>query len=235
MGVNNTEANVADKLAQALRDLIEACEILGDYAVDTEEFDAAKETLAAHESFADARKSCAKAHEAEKAQAAGSVDCIGLALELEFQSKLVESLATERAMRAAAHGLRLLAGGVAPVAPVAMWQFRHVTEEAWRELVPRTGQTLEVAIAELLGYRVGTRRVYQVRPLFAGPAAPASASEAPVAVPLTDEQLRDALRQFPQDTVGSLRFRWLYAKDFARAVERACAARWGVKLEGGQG
>jgi hypothetical protein len=44
-------------------------------------------------------------------------------------------------------------------------------------------------------------------------------SQAPA--PLTDEQLRDALRQCPHDTVEALRVRWLYAKDFARAIERA--------------
>jgi hypothetical protein len=66
------------------------------------------------------------------------------------------------------------------------------------------------------------------------PAAPASASEAPVAVPLTDEDLRNALRQCPHDAVENLRVRWLYATDFAREIERECAARWGVKLEGGQ-
>ena len=39
--------------------------------------------------------------------------------------------------------------------------------------------------------------------------------------PLTDEQMRDALRQCPHDAVENLRVRWLYAKDFARAIERA--------------
>lgn len=36
---------------------------------------------------------------------------------------------------------------------------------------------------------------------------------------LSDEQLRDALRSCPHDAVEALRVRWLYAKDFARAVE----------------
>lgn len=39
--------------------------------------------------------------------------------------------------------------------------------------------------------------------------------------PLTDEELREALRSCPHDTVENLRVRWLYAKDFARAIERA--------------
>ncbi len=39
--------------------------------------------------------------------------------------------------------------------------------------------------------------------------------------PLTDEQLRDALRTCPHDTVENMRVRWLYAKDFARAIEAA--------------
>lgn len=47
----------------------------------------------------------------------GGVDCIGLALDLEKQAKTVESQTTERAMIAAAHGLRLLAS--APAVPVA--------------------------------------------------------------------------------------------------------------------
>lgn len=38
--------------------------------------------------------------------------------------------------------------------------------------------------------------------------------------------MRDALRQCPHDTVENLRVRWLYAKDFARAIESAaCAER----------
>lgn len=39
--------------------------------------------------------------------------------------------------------------------------------------------------------------------------------------PLTDEELHEALRSCPHDTVESLRVRWLYAKDFARAIEAA--------------
>lgn len=44
----------------------------------------------------------------------GGVDCIGLALDLEARAKTVESQTTERAMSAAAHGLRLLASAQAP-------------------------------------------------------------------------------------------------------------------------
>ena len=52
---------------------------------------------------------------------------------------------------------------------------------------------------------------------------PPAAQPAPVqpAVPLTDEQMREALRTCPHDTVENLRVRWLYAKDFARAIEAA--------------
>lgn len=39
--------------------------------------------------------------------------------------------------------------------------------------------------------------------------------------PLSDGQLREALRQCPHDTVANLRSRWLDAKDFARAIEAA--------------
>ena len=42
--------------------------------------------------------------------------------------------------------------------------------------------------------------------------------------PLTDEQMRDALRTCPHDTVENLRVRWLYAKDFARTIEAAMLA-----------
>ena len=49
----------------------------------------------------------------------------------------------------------------------------------------------------------------------------AALAAAPAPAPLTDEQMRDALRQCPHDTVKALQMRWLYAKDFARAVERA--------------
>jgi hypothetical protein len=42
---------------------------------------------------------------------ASSVDWRGLALELEAQAKRVESQTAERAMLAAAHGLRMLGGG----------------------------------------------------------------------------------------------------------------------------
>lgn len=41
---------------------------------------------------------------------------------------------------------------------------------------------------------------------------------------LTEEQMRDALRQCPHDTAENLRVRWLYAKDFARAIESAATA-----------
>jgi len=47
-------------------------------------------------------------------------------------------------------------------------------------------------------------------------------SAAPVVrEPLTDEQLRDVLRHCPSDVEQALRVRWLYAKDFARAIEAA--------------
>ena len=36
---------------------------------------------------------------------------------------------------------------------------------------------------------------------------------------LTDKEMRDALRQLPDDTEENLRIRWRYAKDFVRAIE----------------
>lgn len=56
---------------------------------------------------------------------------------------------------------------------------------------------------------------------FKGHATAPPAATVPVLEPLTDEELRDALRQCPHDAVENLRVRWLYAKDFARAVEAA--------------
>ena len=38
-------------------------------------------------------------------------------------------------------------------------------------------------------------------------------------VNLTDDELRDALHTCPHDTVEKVRVRWLYAKEFARAIE----------------
>lgn len=49
----------------------------------------------------------------------------------------------------------------------------------------------------------------------------AAAANQPHRQPLTEDQLRDALRQCPHDTAENLRVRWLYAKEFARAVEAA--------------
>lgn len=94
--------------------------------------DAAAELLRLHAIVA--------AHEAEKAQAAGGVDCIGLALELESRAGLVESQTTERAMRAAAHGLRLLAGGADPAAPVAGLIF---TDEMRADLIRDTAEVFD--------------------------------------------------------------------------------------------
>lgn len=104
------------------------------------------------------------------------------------------------------------------------------------KLVPvePTPDMLKACEAEWFGSQVDMAKREWAAMLAAAPAAPASASEAPVAVPLTDEELRDALRQCPHDAVENLRVRWLYATDFAREIERECAARWGVKLEGGQ-
>lgn len=47
-------------------------------------------------------------YERTDAPAAGGVDWLGLALDLEAQAKRVESQTVERAMLAAAHGLRLM-------------------------------------------------------------------------------------------------------------------------------
>jgi hypothetical protein len=43
----------------------------------------------------------------------------------------------------------------------------------------------------------------------------------PAPVPLTDEQMREVLRTCQPDAVELLRSRWLYVKEFARAIEAA--------------
>ena len=62
----------------------------------------------------------------------------------------------------------------APAEPVA-WEFKHVTDPLteWKRVIPRTGQTLEQALTEIQGYRYGNRATYEVRALYAAPAAPA--------------------------------------------------------------
>lgn len=65
--------------------------------------------------------------------ARGGVDCIGLALDLEARFKTVGSQTTERAMRAAAHGLRLLAATPAPAAPTQAEQAFKADALRWRE------------------------------------------------------------------------------------------------------
>lgn len=58
---------------------------------------------------------------------------------------------------------------------------------------------------------------------FGLPLVPLYTAPQPARQPLTEDQLRDALRQCPHDTAENLRVRWLYAKDFARAIEAAAA------------
>ena len=54
--------------------------------------------------------------------------------------------------------------------PVA-WEFKHRDDAEWKRLIPRTGQTLEAALAELRGYMGVFRRgpLYEVRPLYTAP------------------------------------------------------------------
>ena len=55
--------------------------------------------------------------------------------------------------------------------PVA-WEYRHVCDEEWYRLIPRTGETLEDALAEIRGYCIGNRKLYEVRALYTAPPAP---------------------------------------------------------------
>jgi hypothetical protein len=54
--------------------------------------------------------------------------------------------------------------------PVA-WEFKHRDDAEWKRLIPRTGQTLEAALAELRGYMGVFRRgpLYEVRPPYTAP------------------------------------------------------------------
>ncbi len=51
------------------------------------------------------------------------------------------------------------------------WEYKHVDDglERWNRVVPRTGQTLETAAAEIHGYRRGLKRPYEVRALYTHP------------------------------------------------------------------
>ena len=62
------------------------------------------------------------------------------------------------------------------------------------------------------------------RPLYS---EPTSAPAAPVAVPLTDADILFKTPFCPVESEEQL-------IRFARAIERECAARWGIKLEGGE-
>jgi hypothetical protein len=83
------------------------------------------------------------------------------------------------------------------------WEYKHVTDADtdWQRLVPRSGQTLETALAEIQSYRIGTRQMYEVRPLYTAPQ--------PRSEPLTDAD------------INLLRLKSRDAFDFARAIEAA--------------
>jgi hypothetical protein len=86
------------------------------------------------------------------------------------------------------------------------WEYKHVDDglERWNRVVPRTGQTLETAAAEIHGYRRGLKRPYEVRALYTHP---------PRREPLSDEEL-DRLWREPMSAD------WEH-REFARAVEAA--------------
>ena len=58
-----------------------------------------------------------------------------------------------------------------PVQEPVYWEYKHVDDglERWNRVVPRTGQTLETAAAEIHGYRRGLKRPYEVRALYTHP------------------------------------------------------------------
>lgn len=51
------------------------------------------------------------------------------------------------------------------------WEYKHVDDDPddWQRVVPRTMQTLEVALAEIQGYRMGKKKLYEVRALYTAP------------------------------------------------------------------
>lgn len=63
-----------------------------------------------------------------------------------------------------------LSAALAQQAEPVMWQFKHYTETEWRDLVPRTGQSIEQALAEIRGYcGPKGKPYYEVRCLYAAP------------------------------------------------------------------
>ena len=88
---------------------------------------------------------------------------------------------------------------------VPVMQPAEVTDSMIREAFLTNGFTIKDGHSDLKPY------VYA--------AARAILALRPVRVPMKDEQLRDCLRSCQHDTVENLRVRWLYAKEFARAIE----------------
>jgi hypothetical protein len=78
---------------------------------------------------------------------ADAVDWLGLALELEAQAKRVESQTAERAMLAAAHGLRLM--GTSGVQPSGADRDRRLIRITW-ELAGASGWIDEATIAKII-------------------------------------------------------------------------------------
>lgn len=91
-----------------------------------------------------------------------------------------------------------------PAVPKAwLWQF---SDGDWHEVPFATKDGCEHECAGYSG---------KAHPLFL-PTPPAQTPPR-----LTDEMLRDCLRECPTDAIEPMRTRWLHAKDFARAIESA--------------
>lgn len=106
---------------------------------------------------------------------------------------------------------RLTSEAVKPIPQAWLWQF---SDGDWHEI---PFGTIDECENECAGYDG------KAHPLYLAPPPPA---EVPL---LTDVELRDALRSCPTDAIEPLRTRWLYAKDFARAIESVVRQKVGLK------
>jgi hypothetical protein len=88
------------------------------------------------------------------------------------------------------------------------WEYKHVDDglERWNRVVPRTGQTLETAAAEIHGYRRGLKRPYEVRALYTAPP-------------------RREWRGLSEEEFGYIYVRSATHEEFARAIEAALRSK----------
>lgn len=168
------------------------------------------------------------------AEAHGGVDCIGLALDLEARAKLVESQTTQRAMQAAAHGLRLLAAHPQPKGTDAD-DFAELNQTLLAECDRLRANLKSVwakaeAAAERRGFKLVMQMPQEHVELVEATQAPAPAPE------LTDDELLRIWRKhYPQSVPGQLTvmaMRDVIAADRAASPSPAVAHQGGVDCIG---